>query len=228
MALLRHLKVVLLILTLCIEHHHGAMFKLHMVKIYQNALDAEAHCKQLRFDGLAVLSSPEAYRNAIRMTKPYREVANFYIGLHFIPDTGDDRWDDGTVATPDTPIRYPGGNLTYRGHTRGRILKSGKAFYGPGKMLHYSLCGNYNNQPSEAQGTNSYGQQPKGVRSSLSITSVSTYLECTMLCALDYRCKVAHFASNEKTCSILAKGTYSVLKANPKSHTFLRNRSFLI
>ena len=87
MALLRHLKVVLLILTLCIEHHHGAMFKLHMVKIYQNALDAEAHCKQLRFDGLAVLSSPEAYRNAIRMTEPYREVANFYIGLHFIPDT---------------------------------------------------------------------------------------------------------------------------------------------
>ena len=226
--LFHHFKTVSLFFAICITQLHGTMFELALVTTTQNSTCAEVQCRQLGYDGLAVLSSPEVFRHAFRMLELNKlQSKGFYAGLHFIPETREYRWDDGTVAAHDTPKRHPREDITgiLNSDHNALILKNGTAYFGNGSLSLLSLCGNYT-QPSQAHVTNSYGQQPKDVRLSLSITIISSYLECTLLCALDYRCEVPHFASDNKTCSILAKDTYFGFKDNPQSQLFLRNRDF--
>ena len=50
----------------------GELFDFHVIQTLQNYTDGETLCQALGYDGLAVVSSPEMYNHALRITKASR------------------------------------------------------------------------------------------------------------------------------------------------------------
>ena len=51
-----------------LEYSAGAMFDFHLTEVLDSRVDQETLCKSLGYDGLAILSSPEAFAYAIKLT----------------------------------------------------------------------------------------------------------------------------------------------------------------
>ncbi|KAK3788167.1 hypothetical protein RRG08_042861 [Elysia crispata] len=214
---------LLLWLTLVFALGKGTLFDFHVIPTRQRFQSGESLCQGLGYDGLAIISSPEMYRYTLKLTKLLRAnepIHGLYVGLRRNPQTHLMTWDDGSSCAEDTPwlvdiSLYP--QLDY-----GVLNRAGDLSLSSGTWGQYSLCGNHNNLSTEAQGITARGQQPDGVSSSLSLITVPSYLACVLLCGRDYRCRAAEFNSNLLTCMILGPGSYTGLKANVQSQTFVR------
>ncbi|KAK3788168.1 hypothetical protein RRG08_042862 [Elysia crispata] len=216
---------LLLWLPLMFALGKGTLFDFHVIPTRQSYQSGESLCRGLGYDGLAIISSPEMYRYALQLTKPLRtndQTCGVYVGLRRNSvETHLMTWDDGSSFAEDTPwlvdiSLYP--QLDY-----GVLNRAGDLTLSSGTWGQYSLCGNHNNLPTEAQGITAVGQQPDSVSSSLSVIKVPSYMECVLLCGRDCRCRAAEFNSNLLTCMILSPGSYTGLKASGQSQTFVRN-----
>ena len=64
--------LVLLCLTSVLAVGKGELIDFHAINKRQTATDGERDCQALGYDGLAVVSSPETYRYALRLTETLR------------------------------------------------------------------------------------------------------------------------------------------------------------
>ncbi|GFR76252.1 replicase polyprotein 1a [Elysia marginata] len=84
------------------------LFDLHLLKTLRKPASGDRECKRLGYGGLAVLSSPEAYKYAMEFTAPNRSSETIMaVGLFLDSDSGTVRWADGTNSADDIPWKDP-------------------------------------------------------------------------------------------------------------------------
>ena len=64
--------IAVLAFSSCHRGYAQEMSRFHVPDIKLNGTQSAAYCKELGYDGLAVLSSPEDYASAIRFTDAIR------------------------------------------------------------------------------------------------------------------------------------------------------------
>ncbi|KAK3731264.1 hypothetical protein RRG08_025806 [Elysia crispata] len=186
-------------------------------------IPSEGHerCQEIGYDGLAILSSPEAYRHALTVIAPNisSPKTRFSIGLFFKKAVRDFLWADGTKYADDTPWSNPppdrSGDKTF-----GRIKGDGKLILSRNNFAAYSICGTYNSK--ESYGKALSGQQPDGQTSSLDIKHTKSFLQCSVLCGTDIRCRAAEFNFDLSICTTFSSKMYSGFTANNATSTFVR------
>ncbi|GFR78076.1 hypothetical protein ElyMa_003985600 [Elysia marginata] len=243
--------IVFFLLSAVLLPGTGQLFDYRLTTTTKTFQASENLCKSHGYDGLAVASSPEMYRYALRITEALRALGpdnGFYIGLRNDSETHFVAWDDGSFLVEDIPF---GTNALDQDFTTRQSSQNGspvqsQRITGPVKTDHrpsqngspalskritgletagvfHAGCASYVNLPTEAHGVSKPGHQAVGVSSSLSLTKVFSYLECVLLCGLDHRCRAAEFNSDLLTCMTLGPGSYSGFTANVNSQMFVRN-----
>ncbi|KAK3787221.1 hypothetical protein RRG08_048861 [Elysia crispata] len=204
----------------------GKSFNFHVIETLQNATEGEQLCREMSYDGLAILSSPEMYNYALTITHTLRAsttrgmyiglkastTRGMYIGLKYSPETAVTHWEDGTLPAADTPWK----DATVAQEEFGLLFSAGLLRMTKGRYHRYALCG------YQVQGSTAVGQQPTGVSSSLSVATAPSYMACVLLCGRDNQCRAAEFNSDLLTCILLGPGSYSGLTTFPSGTTFLR------
>ncbi|GFS00031.1 hypothetical protein ElyMa_001061300 [Elysia marginata] len=202
------------------------MFDFHLIEELQNSTTQEKSCKELGYDGLAILNTPETYRYALKLTDYFWSVlpTDIYIGVHFRPELVESLWDDGTPPRSDAPFYrnppfavpwYPCGGLDI--YRRLRMLG--------GHTAVPALCGNHKNTASEGMGSTKIGDLQTTSRTVLSVSKISSYLECAVLCSMSYDCRAAEFNSDLLTCTVVGEHTSTGTLApltKPEIKTFIR------
>ncbi|KAK3788150.1 hypothetical protein RRG08_042844 [Elysia crispata] len=181
---------LLLWLTLVFALGKGTLFDFHVIPTRQRFQSGQSLCRGLDYDGLAVVSSPEMFRYALKLTKPLRkpnQSYGLYVGLRKNPLTDVWRWDDGSPSADDSPWFTVNGSKPTLPLKYGVISAPGELRMSTGIGDQMALCGYHRNLPTEAHGTTLRDHQPDGVSSSLSVNKVPSYLECVLLCGRDYR-----------------------------------------
>ncbi|KAK3776846.1 hypothetical protein RRG08_024620 [Elysia crispata] len=186
----------------------------------------ELICQEQGYDGLAVISSPEAYAYALHMRNHHWNLANevIFLGLTINAESGLATWSDGTPPASDIP-KTGGVDLSADPKTKrkGRLETDSKFGMGRGTLAKKGLCGNHKNLSTEAFGTSVNGMKPSGLSSVLSEVEVLSYLECAMVCGQDSRCRVAVFNSDLLTCMTGGSGSYTGFTEDKKCQTFIRS-----
>ncbi|RUS69783.1 hypothetical protein EGW08_022458 [Elysia chlorotica] len=212
--------VFLMLLMRC----QAVLFDFHVIESRQSFLDGEQLCKDQGYDGLGVISSPEMYELALRLTEPHRtgvDGSAVYVGMRYHANREAGLWDDGTVPASDTPWKSGNADAASTIDPYGMMAMSGELKWTSGSSLKLAICGNHG-QRFEAHGTTLSGQQAANVTWSLAWVSVSTSLECALYCGQDSRCRVAEFNSEKKSCRTLAAGAYSSFVQSSTTQTFVR------
>ncbi|KAK3767269.1 hypothetical protein RRG08_059711 [Elysia crispata] len=217
-------RAAMLLLSLVLMRSGAELADFLLIESRQTFPESEQLCQAQGYDGLAVLSTPETYGLALHLTEYHRTVhgRSTYVGLRYQIPRDIRVWDDGTVPTADTPYKHGHANKASIGDPYGLLNHEGEIKWASGNKNKMALCGNHQQQTAEARGSNMYGQQPANVTWSLSLTTMSTYLECALLCGQDHRCRVAAFSSDLLTCQTLAAGSYTNFTQNSAFQTFLR------
>ncbi|RUS91939.1 hypothetical protein EGW08_000341 [Elysia chlorotica] len=208
--------------VIVLRHTAGAMFDFRLTDGRLNFTAQEDKCKSMGYDGLAILSTPEALEYANKMSIYIRTVLGrgLYVGHHFHPDTNEFLWDDGTVMRSDTPIDIYSINDNYT-----RIFITGTFSRGVGLTNPFAICGNHDNPPrqSSASGSIKHGEQLQTTtRTVLSEGTAVSYMECFLLCSMDSHCRFAEFNSDLLTCAVIGEYTSSGTTPNAHVWTFIR------
>ncbi|GFS03660.1 endonuclease-reverse transcriptase [Elysia marginata] len=158
-------------------------------------------------------------RPGVRIMSLGNQTNNYgvYVGLSNDTVTHQLTWHDGTLLAEDTPVKSGRGHDDFTINMYANIHYEGALRSNPGTKSKFALCGNHANLPSEARGISTLGQQAAGVSSSLSVTTVATYLQCVAVCGRDYRCRAAEFNLDLLTCMTLGPGSYTGFTANSQS-----------
>ncbi|RUS75149.1 hypothetical protein EGW08_017089 [Elysia chlorotica] len=208
--------------AIVLRHTVGVMFDFHLTEKKFNFTLQDHNCKSLGYDGLAIVSTPEAFEYAIKITYYIRTVLglNAFVGNRYYADQGQFLWDDGSVPRSDLPLRNPNGHEPYV-----RLRNFGVFERGWGTWLQPGLCGNHDNPPkqSSASGSIKHGEQLQTTtRTVLSEGTVLSHLECFVLCGMDPQCRSAEFNSDLLTCAILGEYKSSGTTSNAHVRTFVR------
>ncbi|RUS90262.1 hypothetical protein EGW08_001951, partial [Elysia chlorotica] len=125
--------------VIVLRHTAGAMFDFRVTDVGYNFTMQDHNCQSLGYDGLAVVSTPEAleYANKISYYTRIVRKREMYVGNHFHLDTNEHLWDDGTVMTSDTPI-----DVAYIDQPYTRLKTTGTFARGRGTGIQLGLCGN--------------------------------------------------------------------------------------
>ncbi|GFS03854.1 hypothetical protein ElyMa_006481300 [Elysia marginata] len=130
-------------------------------------------------------------------------------------------WDDGTSPRSDSPFlddlvvfdpNNPFGRLDWNGNLR----------MGGGTSNHTALCGNHKNYPTESSGRTVSGELVTTSRTILSVSKLSSYLECAVLCGFTSECRAAEFNTDLLTCTLTGDYSSSGTGTNPHVLTFVR------
>ncbi|KAK3731267.1 hypothetical protein RRG08_025809 [Elysia crispata] len=197
------------------------MFNFRVLDSINKPSGGHQRCQEIGYDGLAILSSPEAYRHALTVIAPNITAATnrFAIGLFFDKAAKDVLWADGTKYAADTPWNNPppdrSGQLPF-----GRMRGDGKIIMTRNSFAAFSLCGTYNTR--ESYGKTLSEQQPDGQTSSLDIKETKSFLHCKVLCGADIRCRAAEFNFDLSTCTTFASKMFSGFTTNKATSTFVR------
>lgn len=196
---------------------HGVMFDFHLIEEYDNCTNQEIRCKELGYDGLAVLSTPEAYTYAKNVIDGLGYLA--YIGVHFDAQLNISLWNDATPIRSDALFRYTIGSVE---SPFGCMLPNKKMTMHAGDMLRPALCGNYKNFPSESSGSTTQGKLQTTSETVLAVVELHSYLECAIFCGTIIECRAAEFDPGLVVCTIL--GTYTSTGTLPDSQvlTYIR------
>ena len=182
--------------------------------------ESHTKCQSLGYDGLAVLSTPEAYNQAVRLTESYRtggSAGSINVGMYRVGKTTEMRWKDGTIFTQDTPYKSNFGTS----RASGCIAPLGYFLTVKGSSRRTSICGDYRSRV--AQGKTYDGQGTSSVRGeNLTESSVKSYLQCVALCGKDHRCRAAEFHKAGKYCVIYGFGDYTSFNVDTERKTFVR------
>ncbi|KAK3722108.1 hypothetical protein RRG08_004988 [Elysia crispata] len=202
----------------------GLMFDIHLIETPRNSTKQERHCKDLGYDGLAVISTPETFLYALKLTEYSRNVLDqgAYIGAHYRPDVGLTMWDDDTIPTTDAPFanRPPKADPTT---PYGRLHEGGHIIMADGVRKRYALCGYYKSSASESSGETLDGQLQTTMKTILSVSKVFSYMECAVLCGMVIECRAAELNSDLLTCTVIGDYTSSGYTANAKVKTYVRH-----
>ncbi|GFS14391.1 hypothetical protein ElyMa_003161800 [Elysia marginata] len=201
----------------------GKMFDFHLLEDYRNATTQEEICRRLGYDGFAVLSTPEAFKYALRLSSHYRSGvrSGIYIGAHYQKQYNLSLWDDGTDPRSDTPFySYPPdakpGRPVARIDTQGKLTMGGDSTERP------AICGNHNDYSTESVGTTMPAELETTSRAILSVSKLFSHLECAVFCGLTYECRLAEFNYDLLTCTLVGEYTPSATVYNPPVITFVR------
>ncbi|KAK3787222.1 hypothetical protein RRG08_048861 [Elysia crispata] len=117
----------------------GKSFNFHVIETLQNATEGEQLCREMSYDGLAILSSPEMYNYALTITHTLRAstTRGMYIGLKYSPETAVTHWEDGTLPAADTPWK----DATVAQEEFGLLFSAGLLRMTKGRYHRYALCG---------------------------------------------------------------------------------------
>ncbi|GFS09824.1 hypothetical protein ElyMa_006632100 [Elysia marginata] len=214
-------------MLLSVPETWGSTFNFRLLNtINSPAFAHENLCKEIGYDGLAILNSPEAFKYALELTAPNRTsnsgsgAIRIAIGLFYNKAARDVRWADGTPYAADFPFNNPppdkSGNLPY-----GRIKENGKVIMTKNSFKALSLCGIYTSK--ESKGRTRTQQQPDAQTSSLAVRQTSSFLECTVFCGTDGRCRAAEFNKKLSSCKTFESGMFSGFSANIDTTTFVRD-----
>ncbi|KAK3751131.1 hypothetical protein RRG08_039136 [Elysia crispata] len=197
------------------------MFDFHFRNAAHNSTTHEMLCKEMGYDGLAVISAPEAYHYTIHVTEYHRSVTSrgFYLGIHYRPELVINLWDDDTVIRSDTPF----GSTKPRAHMPyGRLHDDTRIVMTSGAATKSAICGNHKNYPTESRGTTLRGELQTLQKTVLSVSQVFSYLECAVICGTVHECRAAEFNSDLLTCTVIGEYTSTGSIANPQIETYMR------
>ncbi|KAK3776039.1 hypothetical protein RRG08_044423 [Elysia crispata] len=76
--------------------------------------------------------------------------------------------------------------------------------------------------PTQSSGTTVSGELQTTVRTILSVSRMSNYLECAVLCGMVYDCRAAEFNSDLFTCTLIGEYSWTGNKANPQVLIYIR------
>ncbi|KAK3766541.1 hypothetical protein RRG08_028659 [Elysia crispata] len=179
-------------------------------------------CKDLGYDGLAVLSSPEAYRLGLEIRAPVRlsDKSRVSVGLYFKSNSRSLRWADDGMVADDTPWADPSPVVSEtkpfgRLKGDGTLLTTGNAFET------YSLCGKQ--YTKEAFGKKLFGKKPDGQTSYISQKKTTSFMRCVGTCSTTSRCRAAEYNLNISTCTIFDTSMFSGFSQNEGTNTFIRD-----
>ncbi|KAK3751135.1 hypothetical protein RRG08_039140 [Elysia crispata] len=196
----------------------GAMFDFYVTETSQNFTEQEKNCRDIGYDGLAVISTPEAFVYALQLIRTLAR-QDIFIGAHYRPEAGITMWDDNTIPRSDTPFV---GSTTSPVRIQGRLTKDINLRMGQGHFGKPGLCGNHKNYPTESSGTTLRGELQTSVRTVLSVCQVFSYLECAVICGMVHECRAAEFNSDPLICTVIGEYTSSGHNANPQVVTYIR------
>ncbi|KAK3752251.1 hypothetical protein RRG08_064272 [Elysia crispata] len=200
------------------------MFDFHLVQEYHNSTTQEKICKDLGYDGLAIISTPEAYIYALKLTDYIRNVLNkgIYIGAHFRPEDDVTLWDDGTVPRSDSPF-YVHPPAAEPSQPVARLDSWGMFRMGMNLRARPGICGKHKNYPTQSSGSTLQGQRLQTTtRETLSESQVSTYLECAVMCGAVHECRAAEFNSDLLTCTLIGQYKSTGNLGHPRITTYIR------
>ncbi|RUS73859.1 hypothetical protein EGW08_018381 [Elysia chlorotica] len=192
-----------------------------------SAATGDQICRRLGYDGLAVVNTPESYAYLVRITEERRKIGKgVNIGLHVNAETVQFEWSDGRAVTVDTPW-YVLGTQPSLNKPRGRIHhSSARISLESGRTRIHTACGNYLSPGalSVAFGNTLRHLEAVHASSHQSQSQTRTYLECALLCASDYRCRMAAFSSDTSQCRVLGPETGAVdIRPKHTSTLFVRS-----
>ncbi|GFR81597.1 hypothetical protein ElyMa_005929800 [Elysia marginata] len=180
------------------------MFDFKYVNTPRYPTAQEDICKGLGYDGLAILSTPEALAHAITISYIQN---GLFIGLKYKPEFGLAMWDDGTAFRSDTPFNsLPPFTVP---NSIGRIIWSMEIAVGGAGHPRPAICGNYKKAPTESVGRTEFGELLTTSRTVLYTSKTLSYLECAVLCGITYECRAAEFNFDLLTCTVIGEYTSS-------------------
>ncbi|KAK3771812.1 hypothetical protein RRG08_066324 [Elysia crispata] len=202
----------------------GAMFYFHVSMATHNCSTHEEVCRDLGYDGFAVVSAPEAFVYALKFTDYVRNRLDtpLFVGAHFRSVPKVTLWDDGTPLRSDTPFgHYPPRGDSSAACAQITTKNFELSMMGTTKNLP-ALCGNHKNYPTDSSGTTLSGELQTSVKTVLSVSQVFSYLECAVICGTVHECRAAEFNPDLLTCTVIGKYTSSGHNANPQVVTYIR------
>ncbi|KAK3758752.1 hypothetical protein RRG08_013838 [Elysia crispata] len=217
------LMIYVIFVTMVLMCTAGVMFDFHPMMQSRNFSTHERYCHDLGYDGLAIISTPEAYHYALKLTEYVRTVLSkgFYLGGRYRPEAGLVMWDDDTVPRSDSPFSpYPPKIKSHLPYTRMR--DTGKIVMATDYAKRSGMCGNHNNYPTESRGTTMRGKLQTIERTILSGSQVFSYLECALLCGMVLDCRVAELNTDLLTCTIIGEYNSTGYIANPQIVSYIR------
>ncbi|RUS80403.1 hypothetical protein EGW08_011839 [Elysia chlorotica] len=213
--------VMMLLLLWSAGTRAGGTFRFRVLDTIHVPSEGHVRCQETGFDGLAIISSPEAYKHAMAVIQPNASssTSRFAIGLFLNSAERDFFWADGTEYARDTPwSNYPPDTSGTKPFCR--LRADGKILTTKDNNAAFSLCGMYDTR--ESYGRTLHKQQPDGQTSSLRVQQTRSYLECTVLCGSDYRCRAAEYSFTTSMCTTLGPNMFSGFSANEFTSTFDR------
>ncbi|GFN90313.1 hypothetical protein PoB_001681900 [Plakobranchus ocellatus] len=208
--------LVAMLATRSLSHQLG-MVSLALTTTQQTASKGNKLCQDLGYDGLGILSTPEAYAYALTISKHKRlaERAGFYIGLRRLLNPERTVWDDGSTPATDLPLDNDDDSI-------GRVSRVGTFRMVDGNDEKYALCGNYDSLTMmETFGTTVHGREPANTSFKLSESTASSYMKCVVMCSQETLCRLADFKADISTCTLFGPGTLNTTE-NAASTTFIR------
>ncbi|GFR69393.1 hypothetical protein ElyMa_002049000 [Elysia marginata] len=198
------------------------MFEFHLLDTKHRPSVGTSLCKELGYDGLAVLSSPEAYKVALEMTAPKRtsETSRVAVGLVYQSNPRSIRWANGEIVADDFPWNESPPRLSAH-WPFGRMMGNGKFTMTANAHESPILCGRYDSK--ESFGKTRFGQQPDGQSSNLARNVTDSLMGCIVLCGGDGRCRAAEFNFNLSVCTTFGAGMFSGFAENNATITFVRD-----
>ncbi|RUS82533.1 hypothetical protein EGW08_009705 [Elysia chlorotica] len=121
----------------------AAMFEFRLIEENHNCTYFRELCQNLGYDGLAILSTPEAYQYAMDISANVRDTLgmHIFIGARYFPEYDATLWDDGTETRSDSPFgRHPPKADPNEPCTR--LLHTGNFRLTADNLLYYGMCGN--------------------------------------------------------------------------------------
>ncbi|GFN94434.1 hypothetical protein PoB_002094000 [Plakobranchus ocellatus] len=217
--------LALVIILLAVNVWSGSSiqaFNFHLIIPKQTSLNGILACKDLGYDGLAVINTPETFAYAVEFNKQLRSsgTAGINIGLTFRTGESHPTWNDGTDPVADLPWKQELASET-QVTLYGRLNADDKVWLVTEEKKKHSLCGNHGGF-RQMQGTTAHGQQPNNMTTTVHSASGLTYLGCIALCGKDINCRAAAFDTHYLTCRTFGPGNYSRLVPNPSVKTFVR------
>ncbi|GFS10825.1 hypothetical protein ElyMa_001332200 [Elysia marginata] len=202
----------------------GILFDIRLVDyLRRNRTIQEDHCQDLGYDGLAVLSTPEVWYYAMKLTEHVRveRSKSLYIGMQYQPEAGALLWDDDARPRSDSPFRSnpPSADATFR-YTRLTPAADMRIDRGDNRKM--ALCGNHKNTASESWGRTVQGELVTSDRKVLDQRKLFSYPECALLCGMTLDCRAAEFNFDLLTCTLIGEYTGSGNMANPDVTTYIR------
>ncbi|GFS18924.1 hypothetical protein ElyMa_001534000 [Elysia marginata] len=202
----------------CLIYTHGKILNFRYISRLRYPKAQEQKCKDLGYDGLAVLNTPEAFNYAIKIANIAHGV---YIGIQYKPELGQALWDDGTTFGSDLPFHSPP-PFTDPDKSFGRIIWSKKIAVGEAAQARPALCSKYNQTSSESTGSTLSGELQTTSRTVLFVSRILSFQECAVLCGMTSDCRAAEFNSNLFTCTVIGQYTSTGQSANPYVFTYMR------